>query len=467
MIRKICCIGAGYVGGPTMSFMAYKVPSIEVNVVDINQKRIEAWNSDDLDKLPIFEPGLKEVIKKVRGKNLHFNNEVDKAISEADMIFISVNTPIKQSGIGAGYASDLRYVEASARRIAKNATGHTIVVEKSTLPVKTAETITKILFSNDQQSSHKTKKSFSVLSNPEFLSEGNAISDLAFPDRVLIGGEDLDAMNKLKEIYLNWVDNDKIIFSNLWSSELSKLTANAFLAQRISSMNSISAICEITGGNISEVEKAIGLDSRIGEKFLKAGPGFGGSCFKKDILNLVYLCRSNNLDQVADYWQKVVEINEWQKKRIYKKVVCNLFGNVSGKKIVILGFAFKANTNDTRESPSIQIIKDLLQENAEIIINDPKVADKQVFVDLLGDENPSQKKICIEKDVYKASIGADAIILLTEWDEYKFLDWSKISSIMNQPAWLFDTRCIINKKEINNTSLNFWQLGDGFTNQIN
>jgi len=273
--------------------------------------------------------------------------------------------------------------------------------------------------------------------------------------------------NKLKEIYLNWVDNDKIIFSNLWSSELSKLTANAFLAQRISSMNSISAICEITGGNISEVEKAIGLDSRIGEKFLKAGPGFGGSCFKKDILNLVYLCRSNNLDQVADYWQKVVEINEWQKERIYKKVVCNLFGNVAGKKIVILGFAFKANTNDTRESPSIQIIKDLLQENAEIIINDPKVSDKQVFVDLLGDENPSQEKIYIEKDVYKASIGADAIILLTEWDEYKFLDWSKISSIMNQPAWLFDTRCIINKKEINNTSLNFWQLGDGFTNQIN
>tara|TARA_A100001388_G_scaffold277507_1_gene269053 strand:- start:4119 stop:5471 length:1353 start_codon:yes stop_codon:yes gene_type:complete len=450
-----------------MSFMAYKVPSIEVNVVDINQKRIEAWNSDDLDKLPIFEPGLKEVIKKVRGKNLNFNNEVDKAISEADMIFISVNTPIKKSGLGAGYASDLRYVEASARRIAKNATGHTIVVEKSTLPVKTAETIKKILFSDDQQSSHKTKKSFSVLSNPEFLSEGNAISDLAFPDRVLIGGEDLDAMNKLKEIYLNWVDNDKIIFSNLWSSELSKLTANAFLAQRISSMNSISAICEITGGNISEVEKAIGLDSRIGEKFLKAGPGFGGSCFKKDILNLVYLCRSNNLDQVADYWQKVVEINEWQKERIYKKVVCNLFGNVAGKKIVILGFAFKANTNDTRESPSIQIIKDLLQENAEIIINDPKVSDKQVFVDLLGDENPSQEKIYIEKDVYKASIGADAIILLTEWDEYKFLDWNKISSIMNQPAWLFDTRCIINKKEINNTSLNFWQLGDGFTNQIN
>ena len=464
MIKNICCIGAGYVGGPTMSFMAYKVPSIEVNVVDINHKRIEAWNSDDLDKLPIFEPGLKDIIKKVRGKNLHFNNDVDKAISEADMIFISVNTPIKKSGLGAGYASDLRYVEASARRIAENAKGHTIVVEKSTLPVKTAETITKILFSNDHQSSFKTKKSFCVLSNPEFLSEGNAINDLAFPDRVLIGGEDLEAMNKLKEIYLNWVENDKIIFSNLWSSELSKLTANAFLAQRISSINSISAICEITGGNISEVEKAIGLDSRIGEKFLKAGPGFGGSCFKKDILNLVYLCRSNNLHQVADYWQNVVEINEWQKNRIYKKVVSNLFGNVAGKKIVILGFAFKANTNDTRESPAIQIVKDLLQENSEIIISDPKVSNNQVFIDVLGDENQSQEKISMEKDLYKASFGADAIIVLTEWEEYKYLDWRKISENMNQPAWVFDTRDIVNKKEICNTSLNFWQLGDGFSN---
>ena len=370
-VQRICCIGAGYVGGPTMAVFAKNCPNIQFEVVDINKERIEAWNSLDLSQLPVFENGLAGVIELVRGKNLIFSTNVNDAIKKADMIFISVNTPIKRKGLGAGETSDLRWVESCARQISKIAENHTIVVEKSTLPVKTAQTIKDILFSTDFD---LKDKSFSVLSNPEFLAEGTAIKDLEDPDRVLIGGDDIKAMDALKNIYLNWIPENKLIFTNLWSSELSKLTANAFLAQRISSINSISAICEVTGADVNEVASAIGKDSRIGSKFLKSGPGFGGSCFKKDILNLVYLSKYYGLYEVADYWRNVVEINSWQQKRIYQIIVKKLFGNLADKKIAILGFAFKENTNDTRESPSIEICKNLLNEGAFLSIHDVKVS---------------------------------------------------------------------------------------------
>ena len=377
-IRNICCIGAGYVGGPTMSVIASNCPDLKVDVVDINQQRIEAWNSDDFSELPIFEPGLEKIVKECRGKNLFFSNKVEECIENADIIFISVNTPTKTKGIGAGFASDLKWIESSARQIAKFAKGHTIVVEKSTLPVKTAETIKIILDSSEQNEDKEdnNKKTFSIVSNPEFLAEGTAIKDLQNPDRVLIGGEDEYSINMISDIYKNWVDQDKIITTNLWSSELSKLVANAFLAQRISSINSISALCETTGADIREVAKAIGTDSRIGNKFLKPGPGFGGSCFKKDILNLVYLCRYYGLNEVADYWEKVVDINLWQQSRISSLVIRNLFGTLSNKKLAILGFSFKANTNDTRESPSINISRNLLQDGAKLCFYDPKVNSK-------------------------------------------------------------------------------------------
>ena len=330
-IKKICCIGAGYVGGPTMAVFADKCPNLEIKVVDINQLRIDAWNDKDVSRLPIFEPGLEEIILRRRDKNLFFTSNIEESIAEADLIFISVNTPIKTKGIGAGKASDLKWVEASTRQIAKYSKKHTIVVEKSTLPVKTAETIKNILIKSQCNELNKEDKSFSVLSNPEFLSEGNAIKDLEFPDRVLIGGEDKSAIESLESIYSNWVPKKKIITTNLWSSELSKLTSNAFLAQRISSVNSISALCEETGADISQVCQAVGMDTRIGDKFLKPSPGFGGSCFKKDILNLVYLCGYYKLDAVANYWQGVVNINDWQRTRISKIIVDNLFGNVSQK----------------------------------------------------------------------------------------------------------------------------------------
>ena len=377
-INKICCIGAGYVGGPTMAVFADHCPDIEIKVVDVNKERIDSWNNSDTKKLPIFEPGLDEIINRRRGKNLFFSTEVEASIEEADMIFISVNTPTKTRGIGAGKASDLKWVEASARQIEKFSKQHTIVVEKSTLPVKTAATIKKILSNSKDSDQENPEKSFSILSNPEFLSEGNAINDLQHPDRVLIGGDDKNAIELLANIYSRWVPTKKILKTNLWSSELSKLASNAFLAQRISSINSISAVCEETGADIKQVNLAIGTDNRIGKDFLVPGPGFGGSCFEKDILNLVYLCEYYKLNEVAKYWQGVIEINNWQKSRIAKLIVNNLFGNVSGKKITILGFAFKANTNDTRKSPAITICKDLIEEGAFLSIYDPKVTKKQL-----------------------------------------------------------------------------------------
>ncbi len=460
-IKKICCIGAGYVGGPTMAVIAKNCPDIKVEVVDINPKRIEAWNDSNLDNLPVFEPGLSEIIQKSRNKNLSFSSNVEYSIKKADMVFISVNTPIKKTGIGAGQTSDLRWVESCARQICKSASGHTIVVEKSTLPVKTAKTIKDILDSSSYDNSDEVK-TFSVLSNPEFLAEGTAINDLESPDRVLIGGDDLDAMNSLKDIYLKWIPENKIIFTNLWSSELSKLSANAFLAQRISSINSLSAICELTGADIADVANAVGMDSRIGSKFLKAGPGFGGSCFKKDILNLVYLSRYYGLNEVADFWQETITINSWQQIRIYKQIVEKLFGNLADKKIAILGFAFKENTNDTRESPAIEICRNLLNEGAFLNIHDCKVTKEIINRDLsLSESIKEELNWSFKEDVYEALEETDAVILITEWKLYKKINWKKILPKVKKPFWIFDTRSILNPKEIEILGINFWQLGYG------
>ena len=464
-VKKISCIGAGYVGGPTMAVIADKCPHIKVVVLDINKIRIDSWNSIDYEDLPVFEPGLKEIISRTRNKNLFFSTNVEENLSDSDIVFLSVNTPTKTAGIGSGQASDLRWIEKCARQVARYSLNHTIVVEKSTLPVKTAQTIKTIL-----KASSDNQKSFSVLSNPEFLAEGSAINDLTNPDRVLIGGEDYLSIESLVSVYRNWIDENKIIKTNLWSSELSKLTANAFLAQRISSINSVAAICEETGANINEVSLAIGSDSRIGGKFLKAGPGFGGSCFKKDLLNLVYLSRHFGLEEVANYWESVVSLNSWNQNRISEIVVKKLFGTLAGKKIVILGFSFKANTNDTRESSAITISRNLLIEGADLKIHDPKVSSKQIELELthsknkLGSfENEDLKNGSWEKidNLYDSLIGADAIIAVTEWEEYSNLDWKKISKLMRRPAWVFDTRSILNVKNILKTNLNLWNIGVG------
>ena len=443
-----------------MAVIAKNCPDIEVEVVDINAARIKAWNDTNLDNLPVFEPGLSEILKYVRNKNLTFSSNVENSIKNSDMVFISVNTPIKKKGIGAGQTSDLRWVESCARQICKNASGHTIVVEKSTLPVKTAQTIKDILDSSKVNNSNQYR-TFSVLSNPEFLAEGTAISDLVSPDRVLIGGDDLEAMNALKDIYIKWVPENKIIFTNLWSSELSKLSANALLAQRISSINSLSAICEVTGAEIGDVANAVGMDSRIGSKFLKAGPGFGGSCFKKDILNLVYLSRFYGLNEVADFWQETVLINSWQQTRIYREIVAKLFGNLADKKIAILGFAFKENTNDTRESPAINICRDLLNEGAFLSIHDCKVSEETINRDLCIENGFKRNMWIYDADVYSVFEGAHAVILMTEWSIYKTLKWERILPVVKQPFWVFDTRLIVNPNEIKNLGMNLWQLGNG------
>ena len=457
LIRNICCIGAGYVGGPTMAVIADRCPEIQVTVVDLNAKRIAAWNDVDLGRLPVYEPGLDVVVGRSRGRNLHFSTEVDAAIAAADMVFIAVNTPTKTRGIGAGQASDLRWVEACARQVARSAQGHTIVVEKSTLPVRTAEAVKAILdAAGDPGATAVSPRTFSVLSNPEFLAEGSAISDLEAPDRVLIGGEDQAAIEALAEVYGQWVPDTKILRTNLWSSELSKLTANAFLAQRISSINSIAALCEATEADVEEVARAIGSDSRIGAKFLKAGPGFGGSCFQKDILNLVYLCRHFGLVEVADYWQSVVQLNSWQQHRISRLVVQSLFGTVTGKRIAILGFAFKADTNDTRESPAIRICQDLLEEGALLAIHDPKVNEAQIGIDL-GKEDGWQ----LVATPPEAMEGADAVLVLTEWRAYADLDWHTLAPTMRQPAWLFDARGICNAATACSAGLRVWRVGAG------
>jgi len=444
-----------------MSVIADKCPNIKVTVIDIDDKKISSWNDEDLSNLPIFEPGLKELVERCRNKNLFFSTDIKKSISEADMIFISVNTPTKNKGLGAGYASDLKWVESSARQVAEFSQGHTIIVEKSTVPVKTAELIQEILKSS--RSSYEYKKTFSVLSSPEFLAEGTAIKDLENPDRVLIGGEDQDAMESLSNIYKNWIPKEKILNTNIWSSELSKLTANAFLAQRVSSINAISALCETTGAEISEVVKAIGSDKRIGSKFLSPSPGFGGSCFKKDILNLVYLCRYYGLNDVANYWEQVMLMNNWQKHRISSLIIQKLFGTVSNKKILILGFSFKPDTNDTRESPAIEISKDLIENGAELLINDPAVSKMQIELELglkeFENNNRNIGNWQFIADINKSADNADAIVVVTEWEDYKNLNWRKLSDLLRKPSWIFDTRGIIPISLLKELSSYYWQIG--------
>ena len=444
-----------------MAVIADRCPQVQVTVVDLNQARIDAWNADDLSRLPVYEPGLDAVVARARGRNLTFSTEVEASIAAADMVFISVNTPTKTKGLGAGQASDLRWVEACARTVAEAASGHTIVVEKSTLPVRTAAAIQTILSAAQDAGS---ERSFSVLSNPEFLAEGTAIADLEAPDRVLIGGDDPEAINALAGIYGNWVATERILRTNLWSSELSKLTANAFLAQRISSINSIAAFCEASGADVREVARAIGTDSRIGSKFLSAGPGFGGSCFQKDILNLVYLCRHFGLPEVADYWEGVVRLNTWQQHRIARLVVEKLFGTVTGKRLAVLGFAFKANTNDTREAPAIRVCADLLEEGAHLQIHDPKVDAAQMARDLKRDASEvadSNGSWCLSESIEASVAGADAVLIMTEWGQYRTLDWDVLASRMRRPAWVFDARAVTDSQQVRAAGLNLWKVGDG------
>ena len=464
-VKNICCIGAGYVGGPTMAVIAKHCPEIQVNVVDINKERIERWNDNDFTNLPIYEPGLEEIIKKCRGKNLHFSSEMSQKIKDADLIFISVNTPTKTKGMGAGQAIDLKYVEESSRQIAKYANKFTIVVEKSTLPVKTAQTIKEILnASTKNKKDPQNEVKFSVLSNPEFLAEGSAINDLENPDRILIGGDDAKAIKALVDIYAHWVKKNKVLTTDLWSSELSKLIANAFLAQRISSINTISALCEATGAHIKDVALAVGMDKRIGKYFLNSGPGFGGSCFKKDISNLVYISNHYNLFEVANYWQKVLDINIWQQRRFINLIINRMFGTISSKRIAILGFSFKANTNDTRESPAIYICKKLIEEGAILNIYDPKVNSQQMSKDLDNNdsENNIAKKWYYSSEVYETFTNVDAAIFLTEWVEFQNLNWQKIAKAMRKPAFIFDTRSIVNIEEVKKRDLKIWQVGSGY-----
>ena len=462
-IKNICCIGAGYVGGPTMSVIAQKNPNIKITVVDLNAERIAAWNDTNLDNLPIFEPGLKEVIAEARGRNLFFSTEVDKAIDEAEMIFISVNTPTKTYGIGKGMSADLKYIELCARQIARVATSDKIVVEKSTLPVRTAEAIQSILDNTGNG------VSFEILSNPEFLAEGTAMRDLAVPDRILIGGDlnsekGQEAVQSLVNIYSSWIPQKNILTTNVWSSELSKLTANAFLAQRVSSINSLSELCEATGANIKEVAKAIGMDSRIGPKFLQASVGFGGSCFQKDILNLVYISSSLGLNEVADYWHQVIIMNDHQRSRFARNIVKSLYNTVSGKSIGFLGWAFKKDTNDTRESAAIYVADILIKEQAEIKVFDPKVTALQMQSDLnylnTRSEFDNNKFLKSETDPYKALEGTHAIAVLTEWDEFKDYDWQRIFDSMQKPAFVFDGRNILDSELLKRIGFQITNIGN-------
>ena len=461
-IKNICCIGAGYVGGPTMAVLAQKCPNIKVTVVDTNETRIAAWNDTNLNNLPIYEPGLDKVVGEARGRNLFFSTEIDKSIDEAEMIFISVNTPTKTYGTGKGMAADLKYVELCARQIGKVSTTNKIVVEKSTLPVKTAESIQNIL----ENTSSGLK--FEILSNPEFLAEGTAMRDLDIPDRVLIGGNTNTnsgkaAIKSLVDIYSEWVPRENILTTNIWSSELSKLTANAFLAQRVSSINSLSELCEATGANVQEVAQAIGMDSRIGPKFLQASVGFGGSCFQKDILNLVYICESLGLFQVADYWHQVILMNNHQRERFAKNIIRTLYNTVAGKNIAFLGWAFKKDTNDSRESAAIYVADILIEEQANIMVYDPKVTEIQIQSDLnyLGSrtEQENSKFLKVNIDPYEVMNEAHCIAILTEWDEFKTFDWQRIYNNMCKPAFIFDGRNILDKEIMEEIGFNYRSIG--------
>lgn len=465
-VKNICCIGAGYVGGPTMAVIAQKCPQINVTVVDINEKRIAAWNDKDLSKLPVYEPGLDKVVEEARGRNLFFSTAVDEAIDKADMIFISVNTPTKTYGKGKGMAADLKYIELCARQIARVSKNDKIVVEKSTLPVRTASAIKSILDNTGNGSDVK----FQILSNPEFLAEGTAVEDLLAPDRVLVGGdtsteEGKEAMEALVSVYANWVSRDHILTTNVWSSELSKLTANAFLAQRVSSINALSELCEKTGADVNEVARAIGMDSRIGPKFLKSSVGFGGSCFQKDILNLVYIAKTYGLSEVADYWEQVITMNDHQKRRFAHNIISTLFNTVSGKKIAFLGWAFKKDTNDTRESAAIYVADELLNEQSNVAVYDPKVEEEQMYadVDYLNTRTSEENRAGLSayQDPYEACKDAHAIAVLTEWDEFKTYDWQKLYDQMQKPAFLFDGRGLLNMEELEEIGFVCYKIGSG------
>jgi len=447
--KKILCIGAGYVGGPTMAMIAAKCPQYKVTVVDINEKRIKSWQTDEL---PIYEPGLLEVVKKARGRNLFFSTKVKENIKEADIIFVSVNTPTKEYGQGAGKSADLQYLEKTARDILSASESDKIIVEKSTVPVRTAEAMERILGSNDKN------LKFEMVSNPEFLAEGTAVEDLQSPDRVLIGSREtasgIKARQEIVNIYKNWVPEERILTCDVWSSELSKLVANAFLAQRISSINSISALCEKTEADISKVSRSLATDSRIGSKFLNASVGFGGSCFKKDILNLVYICEYYGLDEVASYWESVVNINKYQESRFVKKMLGAMFNTVAKKHIALFGFAFKANTGDTRESPAIAVTRELVEERAKVVISDP-----QAISNAKWDLEDILDKVNFEEDPYKAAKGAAGIAILTEWDLYKTLDYKKLYDSMEKPAFIFDGRNILNHQELYEIGFNVYPLG--------
>ena len=449
MNRNIVCIGAGYIGGPTMAVIAKMNPDRKVIVVDINKERVDAWNSADYS-LPIYEPALVDVVKEVRGKNLFFSTDIEGAVKECDIVFVGVNTPTKMFGKGAGRASDLQYWESTAREIKRFANGDKIIVEKSTLPVRTAAAMEAIL--NDH-----ADYEFTVLSNPEFLAEGTAIKDLLEPDRVLVGGPQtpsgIAAINEVVDIYAAWVAREKILTTNVWSAELTKLAANAFLAQRVSSINAIAGLCEATGADVDEVAKVVGADSRIGPKFLKAGPGFGGSCFKKDVLNLVYLCESFGLHTAAEYWMGVVKMNDHQQERIVSRLFKEMFNTLANKKIALFGFAFKADTGDTRETPAGTVARLLADEHVRLTITDPKALEnaKKDMADLDG--------IVYELDEYKAVEGADAIVLMTDWLHYPSLDWQKIFDSMRKPALIFDTRNCLDGAKLKDIGFKVLNIG--------
>ncbi len=450
MKKTILCIGAGYVGGPTMAMIAKNCPDYKVVVVDINAERIKAWDSGNP---PIYEPGLKETVQAALHRNLFFSTDVDGSIAAADIIFVSVNTPTKTFGQGAGKAADLQYWEKTARQILANSNSDKIVVEKSTLPVRTAEAMRRILHSG-QNGVH-----FEVLSNPEFLAEGTAIADLENPDRVLIGGLETEAghraVQELVEVYANWVPREKILTTNVWSSELSKLAANAFLAQRVSSINSLSALCEATDADVTEVARAVGMDSRIGPKFLNASVGFGGSCFKKDILNLVYLCEKYGLTEVAEYWQQVVAMNDYQQARFVRRMISSMFNTLAEKRIAIFGFAFKAHTGDTRETPAMYVCRDLVAEHANVVVTDPQALSnaRKDLGDLPGE------RVVYEADPYKAAEGAHAIAVMTDWPEYTQLDYQRIYDRMVKPAFIFDGRNCLDRQKLHEIGFNIFAIG--------
>ncbi len=448
-LTNILCIGAGYVGGPTMAMIAKKCPDRKVTVVDINAKRIAAWQSD---KLPIYEPGLKEVVQETLNRNLFFSTDVDKAIAEADVIFVAVNTPTKTFGQGAGYAADLQYWEKTARQIKRCSKHDKIVVEKSTLPVRTAAAMQRVL------SAESNGVHFEVLSNPEFLAEGTAITDLESPDRILVGSDETEtgraARQAVVDIYASWIPRERILTTNVWSSELSKIAANAFLAQRISSINALTELCEKTGADVTEVARAIGADSRIGPKFLKAGVGFGGSCFKKDILNLVYMCESQGLHQAADYWRSVVTMNTYQQNRFVNTMLTAMFNTVASKRIALLGFAFKADTSDTRETPALTVAKLLADEHADIVITDPYALENAK-----SDLASVADRVSFEADPYQAVEGADAVAVMTDWKLYKELDWERVYASMRKPAFIFDGRNFLDHAKLFALGFHVYAIG--------